>query len=182
MKLKELIKVVGELLSLELAEGYFEKDTAPTDNSFVSKLLTCFEQVYDELYRDYATAIRKTVVESAGGVIDLSGYRLCKVISLVDGEGKNVPFRYSDNALRADDGRYNLTYARLPNHVSWNDELVMPSSCISERVLVYGVMREYLASINDWATARQWEERFKNALQAASSKTVSMHLPLRGWL
>lgn len=182
MKLKEVIKACGDLLSLELAASYFDNDVAPANNSFVDKLVTCFEQVYEELYRDYAAALRKTVVEAVNGVIDLKGFRLCRVISLVDEEGVSVPFRYSDDALLARDGKYNLTYARLPDPVGWNDELVMPSPRIGERVLVYGVAREYLASINDWATARQWDERFKNALQAASGKTASMRLPVRGWL
>lgn len=182
MKLKEMIKTCGKLLSLELADGYFETDDAPSNNSIVTTLLTCFEQVYEELYRDYASSLRKTVVESENGVIDLAGINLCRVASLLDGEGNNVPFRYSDKSISvAYDGKFNLTYARLPDKAGWNDELVMPSPTISERVLVYGVMREYLAAVNDWATARQWDERFKNALQAANGKNTSMRLPVRGW-
>lgn len=182
MKLKEVIKACGELLSLDIAAGIFQTDAEPESKEAV-RLLACFKQVYEQLYRDFA-ALRRTVVQSKEGVIDLSDVKLCRVVALVDGEGNSVPFRYSENALVVPrDGKFNLTYARLPDQMpGWGDQLVMPSPVLSERVLVYGIMREYLASIGDWATAAQWEQRFSTALQAASSKTAALHLPVRGWL
>ncbi len=181
MKLRKLIQICGELLCLDLPSGYFEQ-TNKVDDGEVNKLLTCFECVYEELYRDYGTAIRSTAVHSCDGVIDISALRLHKVLSLVDGEGNDVPFRYSDNALAVTrDGDFNLRYARLPQEVAWDGEVVMPAPYIGERVVAYGVVREYLSSLGDWATAKEWDDRYKDALQAACGKTASMRMPARRW-
>ena len=178
MKLRQLIKECNEILDLKLPDESFGVEQG--DDARISRLVGCFKAVYDELYRDYAPSLRKTVVQS-DGTVDLSAYRLCKVVSLVDGEGNSVPFRYGDNALIVEAGKYNLCYARLPDDVSWDDEVVMPSPVIGERIVVYGILREYFASVNDWTNAKQWDNRYKDALQVACNKTVS-RLPVRGWL
>lgn len=181
MKLRQVVKECGDILALGLSEDFFQPQAEVTDGR-VARLLNCFRSVYDELYRDYASALGKTVVESVDGKVDLSPYKLCRVVSLVDGEGNRVSFRYSDNALAVKDGRYNMCYARLPENVEWDGDVIMPSPCIGERVLIYGMLRDYLASLHDWANAAQWDKRFKDALQVACGKSPAKRMPVRGWL
>lgn len=181
MKLYEIIKTCGEVLNLDFPEEYFTANS--NDDGRVKILVNCANFVYEELYRDYATALRKTVVDAVNGFVDTSVYKLCKVITLTDSEGNDVKFRYGDGGIYVDeDGRYNICYARLPDILGWKDEVAMPSPRITERIFVYGVVREYLATLGDWANAKQWDDRFKSALQVACSKTTSMRLPVRGWL
>lgn len=182
MKLSQLIKICGELLNLDIPSGAFSLPQTPSD-SRVERLLAGFAQVYEEIYRDYASALCKTVVTSANGKADLSPYKLCRVVSLVDGEGRNVPFRYGEQCLYVkQDGSFNMCYARLPDDVDWNDEVTMPSPRITARILAYGVAREYHTTLGDWQEAKQWDERFKNAIQATCGKSSSMRMPARGWL
>ncbi len=181
MKLRELLYICSDLLCLEYSENSFSADRSPDLTQ--KKLVNCFRFAYEELYRDYAVSLRRTVVEAKDGTVDLSAYNLNKVVSLVDAEGNDVKFRYGDNRLLLDkEGTYNLCYSRLPDNVEWNDEVVMPSPAVSERLLAYGVVREFLASLNDWQGAKAWDDRFKNGLQAALSKTASLHMPQRRWL
>lgn len=181
MKINEIIKMSSEILNLNLPTELFDEEM-PDDN-MVRILLNSCNFVYEELYRDYATSLRKTVVEVIDGFVDTSVYRMCRVISLVDAEGNDVTFRYGDGGLYVDaDGKYNLCYARLPDVLGWGDEVCMPSPRITERMFVYGVVREYYAVTGDWTLAKQWDTRFKDALQVAGVKTSSMRMPVRGWL
>ena len=182
MKTNDIIKMSAEVLNLDLPNEYFDSELQPDDN-LVKILLNSCNFVYEELFRDYATSLRKTVVVVIDGFADISVYRLCRVISLVDAEGNDVPYRYSDGSLYvATDGRYNLCYARLPDILGWGDEVRMPSPRITERMMVYGVAREYYAITGDWTNALQWDTRFKDALQVAGVKTSSMKMPVGRWL
>ena len=181
MRINEIVKMSSEVLNLGLPEEYFESDQLP-DSPIVRILLNSCNFVYEELFRDYATSLRKTVVYVTNGFADTSMYRMCKVISLVDAEGNDVKYRYSDGGLYVEtDGGYNLCYARLPDVLSWGEEVHMPSPRITERMFVYGVVREYYAVTGDWALAKAWDTRFKDALQVAGVKTSSLHMPVRRW-
>ena len=181
MKTNEIIKMSSEILNLELDEESFG-EVMPDDNT-VRVLLNSCNFVYEELFRDYATSLRKTVVEVVNGFADTSAYRLCRVISLVDANGNDVKFRYGDGGLYVnEDGKYNMCYARLPDVLGWGDEVMMPSPRITERMLVYGIVREYFAVKGDWSQAQAWDTRFKDALQVAGVKTSSMKMPVGRWV
>lgn len=180
MKLSQLIKICDDMLGLGSAAVYFDMPDTP-DSKNINKLLSCFGNVFDEIYRDYATSLRKTVVEATDGFVDVKDYKLCKVISLTDSEGNDVPFRYSDGALFVrQDGKYNMCYSRMPDCARWQEEVPLPPN-VGVRAVVYGVLREYCASIGDWSNAEQWDERYKNAVKSANCKLSAMRMPARGW-
>ena len=182
MKVKELLKLCGEMANLNPSEEEIESE-AEEQGSSTKRLLNCCNFTLEELYRDYASSVRKTVVEVVDGFADTSGLKLNKVISLVDGEGNDVKYRYTEGGLSVDgDGRYNLCYARLPNDVGLEDEITLPSPRITERVLAYGILREYFTVIGDTLTASQWDERYKDALRIADVKSSSMRMPVGRWL
>ena len=181
MKVKDLLKLCGEMGNLNLPDDV-ESDTEGQLNR-VRQLLNCCNFTLEELYRDYASSIRKTVVEVVDGFGDTSGLRMCKVISLVDGEGNDVKYRYTEGGLAVDaDGRYNLCYARLPNDVNLNDDVTLPSPRITERMLAYGILREYFAINGDNLNSAIWDERYKDALRIVEVKTSSMRMPVGRWL
>ncbi|MCH5160051.1 MAG: hypothetical protein J1F66_04295 [Clostridiales bacterium] len=182
MKVKDLLKICGEMANLNLNEENIESELE-TQGSSVRQLLNCCNFTLEELYRDYASSIRKTVVEVVDGFADTSAFKLSKVISLVDGEGNDVKYRYTEGGLSVDeDGKYNLCYARLPNDVGLDDDVSLPSPRISERMLAYGILREYFTIIGDTLTASQWDERYKDSLRIADVKSSSMRMPVGRWL
>ena len=180
MKVKELLKLCGEMGNIDT--GDFDSKVKQ-EGSSARQLLNCFNFTLEELYRDYASSIRKTVVEVKDGFADTSDFKLCKVISLVDGEGNDVKYRYTEGGLAVDgDGKYNLSYARLPGDVGLDDDVTLPSPRITERVMSYGILREYFTINGDMATASVWEERYKDALRIVEVKTSSIKMPSRRWL
>ncbi len=173
MKVSELIEICGNMLSLNTA------DMSGTDSR---ALKNAFEFVFDEVYRNYALSIRKTVVEAAGGFVDTTAYKPCKVLSLTDEEGAEVPFRYSEGSLyTARSGKFNMCYARVPDVPGLEDEIVLPAN-ISERTLAYGIAREYCTMLGDWDSASQWDTRYTQSLRAAACKTSELRMPARRWL
>lgn len=183
MKLYEILKTCGEILALDLPDEYFSSEVSEVTDARAKILVNCANFVNEELYRDYATSLRKTVVYATDGFIPTAALKMCKVISLTDSQGVEVKFRYGDGGVYvSSDGRYNVCYARLPDILGWLSEVTLPSPRITERILVYGIVREYYAVLGDWANAKQWDDRFKDALQVACCKTSSMRLPIRGWL
>ena len=182
MKVKDLIMLCAEMGCLDVDEGAVSDD-ATAGGTCTRQLLNCCNSTLEELYRDYASSIRKTVVEAVEGFIDTSQLNLCKVISLVDGEGYDVKYRYSEGGLRVkEDGRFNLCYARLPGSVGLDDDIPLPSPRITERILAYGILREYFSINGDAYAASQWEERYRGALRIADVKSSAMTLPTRRWL
>ena len=183
MKVKELLKLCSEMGDIEFPEDSQLDTELNTQGSCARRLLNCCNNTVEELFRDYASALRKTVVEVVDGFADTSEYKLCKVISLVDGEGNDVKFRYTDGGLSVEkDGKYNLCYAKLPNELNIGDEVVLPSPRITERIVAYGILRDYFTTVGDKAAAAQWEDRYKDALRVTDVKSSPMRRPVGRWL
>ena len=183
MKVKELLKLCAEMGNLDFPEDSQLTAELNTQGSCARQLLNCCNNTVEELFRDYASALRKTVVEVVDGFADTSDYKLCKVISLVDGEGNDVKYRYTEGGLAVDrDGKYNLCYAKLPSELNISDEVTLPSPRITERIAAYGILRDYFMIVGDTVTAAQWDERYKDALRIVEVKSSSMHMPVGRWL
>ena len=183
MKVKELLKLCGEMANLDFPEDSRLTAELNTQGSCARRLLTCCNNTVEELFRDYASALRKTVVEVVDGFADTGSFKLCKVISLVDGEGNDVKYRYTEGGIAVDkDGKYNLCYAKLPSELQIDDEVTLPSPRVTERIVAYGILRDYFTVVGDTVTAAQWDERYKDALRASDVKNSAMRMPVGRWL
>lgn len=183
MKLYKIAKIVNDIIGLKLPETYFsDNDTTASSNSVVAKIITCCNFVLEELYSDYATAISKTTVTVTNGVANTTALNLNRVISLVSADGFDAKYRYTENGLEVErDGTYNLTYAKLPQTMSWQSNVPLPSPRITERIYAYGVIAEYYSVVGDYDNARLWKNKFTTALQAASVKTSNLTMPVWRW-
>lgn len=187
MTVSELILKIDEILNLDVAsrldvssqtvEQAMEKDAC------CKTLLTCCNFMSDELYSDYALDCRTTVVQAANGLIDTSGLNIGKAVLLVDSLGNNVPFRQTSNGLTVKtDGKYNLTYARLPSELSFSSVVQLPNSKITERIFIYGVITEYLRITGDYFQSESYKAKFNQALSSAFAAKTTARMPVRRWL
>ena len=183
MRVSQIVSLCNQLCNLELPVNCDSSFTISTahENATLRKLIVCCNTVLEDLYCNYFTVIATCEVTATGGVIDTSKLDFCRVLKLTDKNGNNVRYRYTENGLFAEDGDYLLTYAKRPAAVDWFTEVVLPSSRISERVVVYGMLAEYFLAVEDLELALAWETRYQNALHAASIKNSSMTLPVGKW-
>ncbi len=182
MKVLDVINACNKILELDIAVDDIANGSAePCDKT--NRIIDCCNTISEELYRDYPTHCRRTVAEAdLEGFIPTSQYSLCRVLSLCDGEGSAVPYRYTQGGLLVGkSGKYNLTYAKLPRIVGLRDELEMPSPRITDRIFVYGVLREYTLQTGDFTSSAVWADKYDAALNVAV-KQASAVMPARRWL
>ena len=180
----DLILTIDKILDLGIAPDLDSGDATMDEDSRCLQILSCSNFVLEQLYREYASYVRKTVVEAVKGLIDTSALKLCKVFALTNSSGAKVPFTYTSQGLAVQtDGRYNLTYAKLPQEiVQGEEEIIMPSPKITIRMFIYGVCAEYLYRICDYTRSASYEEKFKSALTVASMSRNNCVMPVRRWL
>ena len=187
MTVSELILKIDDILNLGLSSqldtSIQSVNSAMESNSCCKTLLNCCNFVTEELASSYAYDVRHTVAEAADNVINLGGLRLCRVISLVDSCGNSVPFKHTQEGLLVDkDGKYNLTYVRLPKSLTFDSVIEPPNALITERIITYGVIAEYLRITGDYAQSASWAGKLNQALSAAAVNKTYARLPSRRWL
>lgn len=188
MNVLEVIKTTDEILSLGICDE-FENGIDAADveelssNKRCVSLLSACNFVLEELYRDFATDCRSTVVEAVNGHIDTRNLSLCRVVSLLDSRGRVSAYTYAADGIDVEfDGKYNLTYARIPDKLHFDSDLVLPSPRITFRIFVYGVMSEYLRRLGDYNACAVWQEKYDAAIEIARRKTAMLKMPSRRWL
>lgn len=187
MTVSELILKIDEILNLDVASRLDVSaqtiEQAMEQDACCKTLLTCCNFVSDELYSDCALDCRTTVVQAANGLIDTSGLKMSKAVLLVDSLGNNVPFRQTSSGLTVkSDGKYNLTYARLPCALSFASVIQLPNSKITDRIFIYGVIAEYLRITGDYLQSESYLGKFTRSLSAALASKTNARLPARRWL
>ena len=187
MTVSELILNIDDLLNLQIISRLdLAEQTIPQameQDACCRNLLACCNFVSDELYNGFALDCRSTVVEAKKGVADVGGLKLGKALALVDSSGSSVPFRHGSDGLYVNrDGKYNLTYARLPDKLHFTSEIQLPNSKITDRIYTYGVIAEYLRIAGDFNQSESYSAKFVQALSQATSSKTSARLPRRRWL
>lgn len=156
---------------------------AMSQNADCNVILHCCNGVLEELFSEHAVDCRSTVVEAVNGVIDTSALKLCRALFLVDSSGVKSPFTYCSTGLNVSrDGRYNLTYARLPDKLDFETEIPLPNCKITDRIFIYGVIAEYLRVLGDVTLSDSWAEKYKQAVSCAAASKTDLRMPSRRWL
>lgn len=183
MKVSEVIGLCSEMADLALPQRYaYDNGKEALQDQRVQRLIGCCNSVLEVLYCDYATAIARCSVTAKNNFVDVTNLALNRVLSLTDANGNNVKYRYTSGGLFVENGSYVLTYAKLPPKILWDDEIVLPSPRITERIFAYGVVADYFLAVGDFDVANVWEARFRDALHSASLKTSHKSMPVGRWV
>lgn len=178
MTVIEVIKAVNDILNLGLNTEESWDNQPPC-----AALLACCNFTLEELYRKYATGCRQTVVEAVNGFIPTTDIKLCRVFSLTDSCGRSVRFKYATEGLTVQsDGKFNLTYAKLPDNLDFTSGVSLPTPRITERIFIYGVIAEYLRVIGDYTASNVWRDKYDDALIVATADKTTAKMPTRRWL
>ncbi|HIU91159.1 MAG TPA: hypothetical protein IAC72_04025 [Candidatus Fimimonas merdipullorum] len=181
MKIYEILSLCNDMAKLGLPAEYFtaNNQSALADER-IRAMLTCCATVSEELYCDYAAAVKKCRVRAENGFIDCSKLRLCRVISLTDSMGNAAKYRYTEGGLITDEGEYTVVYAALPPKTEWDGEIKLTPR-ITPRIFAYGIIAEYCFISGDVVAQKSWAQRYYDALRLAEIKTSLQTMPAGRW-
>lgn len=180
MTVKEILITACNMMQESLLAEKIEKESELTEeeNVLVEELLRAFNFVQNEIATEFIPLIKDEKIESQHGEFPLSllSEKIAYVISLKDEEA-HVKYRiYGDKLMF--DGKVTLTYCYCPKKSSLDEECEM---ILPERVLAYGVLREYFLLQGLASEASMFEEKFKNSLKNFSRKKSEIVMPKRAW-
>lgn len=161
-------------LKLITNEGLNEEESL-----FVDELTKCFNFVQNEVCTEYIPVIYSEKLVSKNGKFPISSLSksLAYIIALKDENGKDIKQKIYCGDL-VFDGEAEIEYCYSPEKQTIDDEVIM---CLPDRVVAYGVLREYFLLHDLTSEASQFEEKFKNSLATFCRKHGKIILPKRIW-
>lgn len=182
MTVTKIIQTIDEMLGLGIfQQAKYDEQAVQSDVRSV-RLLDCCNSVLEQLYAEHMADPTRTVVEVVDGVapLDPQTYRVLKI---KDSNGCDVDFHYTSSGIAVEtDGRYNVTYAKLPHKMSYEDEVVLPDPRITYRLFVYGVIAEYFRRVGDYASGDNWQQKFDDAITVTVELRKNCRMRARRWL
>lgn len=172
-----------EVLEMEELGGTEVNPTELTQKN-LELLVRCVNLVYQELATDYIPLkhAEEITVSSGEFLFENLTKSIINVLSLKNLDGENKKFKIYPNAIKVENGTYQIEYSYLPSEVSLGNEVEAFSGRISERILAYGVASEYSFISGLFEEASMWKKRFEDAVLIASRKKSPLRMPTRRWV
>lgn len=181
MTVKEIIITACEMFEQdEIAEKLKDgQDFTEEESAIVNQLIKCYNFIQNELATEFTPLLHKEKIESDGQGFSISNLekRLAYIVSFKDEEGQNLKYKLLAGKLIFE-GKGELTYCYCPDKATIDDESVL---LIPERVVAYGILREYFLLNGSSSEASSFETKFKNSLLNFSRKKTEVIMPSRNW-
>lgn len=182
MTVKEVIVDVLESLNKkELKEKIMTNNSEFTneESDFLTKLVSFFNLVQDEVATEYIPLIHKENVQSEYGKFNLNALEKTPVyiLSIKNKNGEKIKYKICGKELLFL-GNGEIEYCYTPNKatIDGNVEILLP-----KRAIVYGVLREYFLAEELLQESSFYEDKFKNSLLIFSRKHGEIMMPARLW-
>ena len=182
MKLREIVKLSSIMLNIEdvlnstkLYDESFDvldEDTTLTSDTNIDKtfnlLIRCFNLVYSEIATDYLHLINKEKIEVKNGQFELKNLNknFYKFVKLEDKNFNSVNCEIYNDTLYSLDGEYGLVYCYKPSFVTLNSEIDDFNGKITDRVLAYGLNKEYCYILGLYEDAESYKTKFEESLKS----------------
>lgn len=181
MKLNDAIALSCDFLELsELKSKIGAEDVDGESSAMIEKLLKCANLAYEEIVTEYIPILNTETVSVIDGKVLFSNLSkpICGVISVKNENGVDVKYSLSADHISLSAESAQITYQTIPAQLALGAE---PSVLFPERLLAYGIAREYLFLQDQSAEALIYEKRFKDALTSFVRKKSKLLLPRRRW-
>lgn len=177
MEVKQILTKCADVCGVQI--DWQTAAEQPTTN--LKNMLLAFNTVAEQIHSQVSGRICQTVVEVKNGVVSLPA-DVCKIVSLKSGSGAKVAYRFcgKDLCVKAS-GKLNLTYITRFQSLSFDADYSLPVP-ITERVLVFGTVAEYLRIVGRYNDAEPFGAAYSDALENAAFKRGSANMPAPTWL
>jgi len=177
MTVKEIIITSCKMMQEDLLAQKIndEVELSEEENVLKDNLLKCFNFIQNEIATEYIPLVKIEEVSGVEGGLLLSSLseRIAYVLSLKDSNGDNVKYKIIGNKL-VFEGKATLNYCYCPKKVELSSECKI---LLPERVMAYGVLREYYLLQGFASEASVFEKKFKHSLFNFSRRKSEVVMP-----
>jgi hypothetical protein len=184
MLISQIVLIAARILNLKNVVKYLEnKTTSGNALEEVDALTKLTNLVICELSAMEIYIIRTQAKTPTDGKIAYSVLRTrpIKIIEVFDNDGNSYPFTTYPEYFITDDRVTNITYAYLCSE-GLDEKVVFSDYRITPDKIAFGVVAEYLLTLNDFEGAIYWHDRFVNTLCALKEekKTELKNVTMKG--
>jgi len=181
MTVKEIIITACEMFDQDdLATKLIENiETTEEESIVLNQLLRCYNFIQNELATEFVPLLCKESIESDGEGFNISNLkeRLAYLVSFKDKGNQNIKYKILGDKILFQ-GKGEICYCYCPKKATIDDESLI---LVPERVIAYGILREYFLLNGCSSEASSYEVKFKNSLLNFSRKKTEMIMPSRNW-
>ena len=187
MTVKDIVKKVALFLDRKDILEYL--NTGATENYLsvlddVNLLVNCYNVVGGEiasLYYRFKTTERLS--PKSGGIIKMADFSKnpLAVISVKDDKGNKVNAKILPSEIVVNASEVLVEYYYVPSYKNLDDISDYDNTCITDRILCYGVLTEYFLIKGGYEEANLWHGKYVNALKNGPLTGKSKRLKGRVW-
>lgn len=182
MNINNIIKLSCKILGFDdLVDVVGTENGDDIQNAKLDILLSCANLAYEEIVTEYIPILVEETVSSDNGLIYFDSFSkpISGIISVKNHSGRNVPYLQSVDHIKLNSqDQVDVVYQTIPEPLEFGDEI---SVIFPDRVLVYGVVREFYFFQGQSDEALLYEKRFKDSLVSFMRKKSLIKLPKRSW-
>ncbi len=183
------MKVNDIILSAASVIGCYEQvkdyiDGEGEDGATATELLLrCFNMVENELALDYLPLVAEEEKETNGGKLVYSSLKnsIVRIIRVTDEEGNSIAYQVFPDYLMTQTGKVRIVYSYTPapKTIGGKSDFTLYAS---SRMYEYGILAEYFAAVGRFEEANIWDEKYKDAIDAAYRAQSGGRMSARRWV
>ena len=186
MEVNKILKLSATLLQLNGLDEIIDNSEflRENDNDDLKLLMKSINLVTNLIATDYINLTKTKKVNNRSGIVkfkDLADEAIYKIIKVKNVFGENIPFKITSDGIDCLQGSVVVTYSYFPKEYSYNDNIDVFDMGLTERVVAFGVVSEYLFIKGNSDDASVWEDRFKNGMRPIVRHRHEVVMPKRRW-
>lgn len=183
MKVKNIIKKATAIIDNNLFDAIEKGSVSELQQKEINSLVNCVNLTISNISSNYYKLYDVVEVENFNGIIPYSKITdkvIFDIVSIKNASGNQL-FTVKTDGIYTVKGKLLVKYTYFPSDVDYDDEITCFPVKVSERVIVYGVLSEYLYIKGIFDEAMVWEERFKNEMRSVHRPQKNINLRKRNW-
>ncbi len=159
----------------------FDTSFTEEEKLTLTRYLECLNYLQEEVASEFKPLKTTEKFKTENFKIDFSVFKKTplQILSVKDLKGGKVKFKVFPTYLMAFANEVEVTYGATPEKLDFDSPIEVD---LPQRVLGYGVAREYYLRQGLTEDAEIWESRFKGSLKLILRKRAGTTLPRRRWL
>lgn len=187
MVVKNIIRLVAEILDLRDVVGYIDGDVEISDSidKDINNLMLAVNLVNNTIASSYLELVDRVKINVDGDKVaykDIADKSIIEIKSVCTSQGKPLDYKVLPDGLQVAhyQGECVVEYTYFPDTVKFEDSIDYYLK-VNETTFAIGVAGEFLYIKGDFNNAYMWDKRFKNAIFNLIRPKRNIVLPAKRW-